>query len=188
MISGNYIAHRKIPVIHFACISSFDPSAEKNCEELLNQALQLSPKNPEALQSLASVRLSQSRPDEAKDALSLSYIAWKDLDPSDSSVPPIPTRLALAKLFIEVGMFRDALGVLNGVMANDDQEVEAWYLEGWCFFLMAEEAKMGGVKVKEKVDEIPWEDLAKDARDCLETCQMVRNLSEFILLTWLTGG
>lgn len=73
-------------------------------------------------------------------------------------------------------MFGDALGVINGVMANDDQEVEAWYLEGWCFFLMAEEVKAGGGGGGEKVDDISWEDLARDARDCLETCQLVRDL------------
>ena len=54
-------------------------------------------------------------------------------------------------------------------MATDDQEVEAWYLEGWCFYLMAEQAQESGGKL----DELTWEDLARDARDCLETCQMV---------------
>ena len=55
-------------------------------------------------------------------------------------------------------------------MAVDDQEVEAWYLEGWCFFLMAEQAQESGGKL----DELTWQELAKDARDCLETCQTVR--------------
>ena len=54
-------------------------------------------------------------------------------------------------------------------MAADDEEVEAWYLEGWCFFLMAEQAH----ETSGTFDEVPWEDLARDARDCLETCQMV---------------
>lgn len=55
-------------------------------------------------------------------------------------------------------------------MSSDDQEVEAWYLEGWCFYLMAEQAKESGGTV----DELTWEELAKDSRDCLETCQVVR--------------
>jgi hypothetical protein len=54
-------------------------------------------------------------------------------------------------------------------MASDDQEVEAWYLEGWCFFLMSEEAQENGGKL----DELTWQELAKDARECLETCQVV---------------
>lgn len=61
-------------------------------------------------------------------------------------------------------------------MASDDQEVEAWYLEGWCFFLMAEHVKETG----ENLDDLGWEELARDARDCLETCQMVRVSSPLI--------
>jgi hypothetical protein len=54
-------------------------------------------------------------------------------------------------------------------MSSDDQEVEAWYLEGWCFYLMAEQAQENGASL----DELTWQELAKDARDCLETCQVV---------------
>lgn len=54
-------------------------------------------------------------------------------------------------------------------MAADDQEVEAWYLEGWCFFLMAEQAREGDGSV----DGLTWQELARDARDCLETCRNV---------------
>ena len=62
-----------------------------------------------------------------------------------------------------------ALLVLQGIMATDDQEVEAWYLEGWCLFLMSERAKETG----DKLDDMSWDELAKDSRDCLETCQVV---------------
>ncbi|KAJ7601783.1 hypothetical protein DFH06DRAFT_1489156, partial [Mycena polygramma] len=44
----------------------FDPAAEKTCEDLLASALQTDPGNAEALQALASVRMSQQRQDEAK--------------------------------------------------------------------------------------------------------------------------
>lgn len=52
-------------------------------------------------------------------------------------------------------------------MASDDQLVEAWYLEGWCFYMMAEQAK---TTPEEKLQDLSWEELARDARDCLETC------------------
>jgi hypothetical protein len=61
--------------------------------------------------------------------------------------------------------------VLQGIMASDDEEVEAWYLEGWCFFLMAEQAHKQG----DKLDELTWEELSRDSRDCLETCKTVRS-------------
>lgn len=69
-------------------------------------------------------------------------------------------------------------------MSTDDQDVEAWYLEGWCFYLMAEKAKETGGTL----DELTWEELAKDSRDCLETCQVVRtglDIPSFPLLTEL---
>jgi hypothetical protein len=83
----------------------------------------------------------------------------------------------LVKLFLELSLYTPALLVLHGVMASDDQEVEAWYLEGWCFFLMSEEAQESGGKL----DELTWQELARDARDCLETCQVVRIVNSLVL-------
>jgi hypothetical protein len=60
---------------------SFDPAAEKTCEDLLNLALRTDAGNGEALQALASVRMSQQRPEEAKECLEKAWLAWKDLDP-----------------------------------------------------------------------------------------------------------
>jgi hypothetical protein len=89
----------------------------------------------------------------------------------DPRLPPIASRLNLTKLFLELSLFTPALIVLQGIMASDDEEVEAWYLEGWCFFLMSEQAREQGGKL----DELTWEELARDSRDCLETCKMVRS-------------
>ncbi|KAJ7903503.1 hypothetical protein B0H14DRAFT_3851303 [Mycena olivaceomarginata] len=147
----------------------FDPAAEKTCEDLLASALQTDPGNAEALQALASVRMSQQRPDEAKQCLEQAWSAWKDLDLDDPKLPPIPTRLALVKLFLELALFTPALLVLHGIMASDDQEVEAWYLEGWCFFLMSEQAQENGGTL----DDLTWQELATDARDCLATCEVL---------------
>ncbi|CAE6385690.1 unnamed protein product [Rhizoctonia solani] len=83
---------------------------------------------------------------------------------------------------LEFGLNGDALEVIAGVVAEDDQDVEAWYLEGWCLWGMAERVKAGeklggGEKGKEKQEvsdeELGWEELARDARDCLETCKML---------------
>lgn len=90
----------------------------------------------------------------------------------DPKLPPIGSRLNLTKLFLELSLFTPALMVLQGIMASDDEEVEAWYLEGWCFFLMAEQTREQGGKL----DGLTWEELARDSRDCLETCKTVRSL------------
>ena len=47
----------------------------------MNVALQTDPGNTEALQALASVRLSQQRPDEAKQYLEQAWVQWKDFEP-----------------------------------------------------------------------------------------------------------
>lgn len=60
---------------------SFDSAAEETCERLINLALETDKDNAEALQTLASVRLSQQRPDEARQCLERAWSSWKDLDP-----------------------------------------------------------------------------------------------------------
>ncbi|KAG6890120.1 hypothetical protein C0992_003073 [Termitomyces sp. T32_za158] len=147
----------------------FEPDADKTCENLISQALQVDPNSPEALQTLASVRMSQERPDDAKECLEKAWAAWKDLDLDDPRLPSIPGRLALVRLFLELSLYTPALLVLQGVMSSDDQEVEAWYLEGWCFFLMSEQARETGGTI----DDLTWQELAKDSRDCLETCRVL---------------
>jgi len=71
-------------------LPSFDPAAESNCEELLQSALQVDSENTEALQTLASVRMSQQRPDEAKEILEKAWLSWKDLDAGVSNFSPQP--------------------------------------------------------------------------------------------------
>jgi hypothetical protein len=149
---------------------SFEPEAEKTCEDLLEVALRTDPDNSEALQSLASVRMSQQRPDDAKQILEKVWTKWKDLELDDPALPPIPNRLSLVKLFLELELYTSALLALQGIMATDDQEVEAWYLEGWCFYLMSETSTESGGG---NLDDMSREELAKDSRDCLETCRLV---------------
>ena len=92
------------------------------------------------------------------------------------TIPPVQTRLELTKRFIELSEYELALQILQGIMATDDQEVEAWYLEGWCFYLMADQAK----QTKEKLHDLDWDSLARDARDCLESCRLVCRYSSLI--------
>ena len=99
----------------------------------------------------------------------VTFILSNSIFKDDPKVPLIPARLALVKLFIELSLYTPALLVLHGIMSSDDQEVEAWYLEGWCFHLMSEQAQENGGSI----DGLTWQELAKDSRDCLETCQVV---------------
>jgi len=62
-----------------------EDSAEANCDALLARAMSIDETNPDALQSLASCRMSQNRPDDARAAVERSWAAWKDLDPGMSN-------------------------------------------------------------------------------------------------------
>ncbi|GAD99372.1 TPR domain protein [Paecilomyces variotii No. 5] len=117
---------------------SWEEDAETRCESLITEALLVAPEAPECLQTLASVRISQLRVDDARAALSRSLGYWKDLAPEDPKVPDFPTRISLSRLLMEVQMELEALEVLERLILEDDHSVEAWYLGGWCLHLLAE--------------------------------------------------
>ncbi|KAI0033067.1 TPR-like protein [Vararia minispora EC-137] len=148
----------------------FDPDAEKTCEALLVRSLETDPGNAEALQALASVRMSQQRPDDARALLGQAWGKWKDLETDDVRMPPLPVRRALAKLFLELALYEPAIAVLQDVIAADDEDVEAWYLEGLAHFLTAQQAHQAGVQ--------DWQERARDARDALESCLVLHAAQE----------
>lgn len=80
----------------------------------------------------------------------------------DPALPPLQTRIALAKIFLELELYVPALEVIQGILAADDTDAEAWYLDGWAHFLIAE--------VSHEAGQEGWEDEAREARDSLESC------------------
>jgi predicted Zn-dependent protease len=121
--------------------TSWEEDAESRCETLVTEALLVAPDSPECLQTLASVRISQLRLDDARSALSRSLELWKDLPPEDPNVPDFPSQISLCRLLMEVQMENEALEVLERLILEDDESVEAWYLGGWCLYLLAEKEK-----------------------------------------------
>lgn len=118
---------------------SWEEDAEARCESLVTQAMTVEDEtSPEVLQTLASVRLSQERKQDAQSALTRSLQTWKHLDPEDPAVPDFATRISLARLLMEADMESEAMAVLQRLIMDDDQSVEAWYLGGWCQHLIAE--------------------------------------------------
>ena len=109
----------------------WDPAAESTCETLVAEALLTAPLSPEPLQTLASVRISQLRVEDARAALARSMELWVDLPPEDPHVPEFATRISLARLLMEAGMEEGAMGVLERLVREDDGCVEAWYLGGF---------------------------------------------------------
>jgi tetratricopeptide (TPR) repeat protein len=124
-------------------IHSWEEDAESRCESVVTEALLVAPSSPETLQTLASVRISQLRVEDAKAALSRSMELWQDLPPEDPDVPDFAARISLSRLLIEVEMEQSALTVLERLIEEDDSSVEAWYLGGWCLFLLGEKTPGG---------------------------------------------
>lgn len=141
-----------------------EPDAEERCEKYVTEALLVVPTSAEALQTLASVRISQQRGDDAVAALQRSFGLWRDLELGADGIPTYASRINLSKLLIETEQYETALEVLERLQLEDDQLPDLWYLGGWCLFLLGEVEEEGS---RERVE--LWE----TAREWLGNCEMV---------------
>ncbi|CAG8436635.1 6370_t:CDS:2 [Ambispora gerdemannii] len=149
----------------------FESDAESRCESYLNRAIEIDKSNPEVYQVLASVRLSQQRKEDAKLALENSINLWINAEPgmySNAIMPTYAARISLVKLLLELSQYNRALTVLDGLQKEDDEMIELWYLYGWSYYCMGEDASNDEEKSSN------WE----DARDCLNTCKKLFNKFE----------
>ncbi|KAH0844535.1 hypothetical protein AYO21_08574 [Fonsecaea monophora] len=134
---------------------SWENDAESRCESLVTEAVAVCPEHLSAgvLQTLASVRISQERIEDARTALKRSLDIWNDTpsasvqDPTkdeeasageDGRRPDFATRVSLSRLLMEVQLEPVAMTVLEGLVREDDQSVECWYLGGWCQVLISQ--------------------------------------------------
>lgn len=121
---------------------SWEPDAEQRCEGYITEAVAICPDSLSAgvLQTLASVRISQERFDDARQALKRSMEIWKDIpfEVQSEMRPDFATRISLSRLLMEVEAEMEAFEVLQGLIREDDQSVESWYLGGWCQVLTAQ--------------------------------------------------
>lgn len=147
---------------------SWEAEAETRCEAAVTEALLMAPESPEPLQTLASVRISQIRIDDAKAALARSISLWKDLDPDDVKVPDYSTRISLSRLLMEAEMEDEAIEVLERLIGENDGSVEAWYLGGWCLHLLSE-----------KQNDDTRSPLMRASRDWLENCLKLYAVLEY---------
>jgi tetratricopeptide (TPR) repeat protein len=120
---------------------SWEADAEQRCEALITEAMLIAPNYAETWQTVANVRISQERVDEARTALKRSLELWQDLPPEHPSVPEFPTRVALARLLMETELEEQALMVLERLVTDDDSSVEVWYLGGWCLYVAGEKLR-----------------------------------------------
>lgn len=144
---------------------SWEADAEQRCEALVTEATMVAPELAETWQTLANVRISQERIEDAKAALLRSMELWKDLPTEDPSVPDYPTRVSLARLLMEVEMEQEAIEVLERLVGEDDHSVEVWYLGGWGLYVMGEKQK-----AQKSTSEDEWKTSWISSRTWLNQC------------------
>lgn len=154
---------------------SWEEDAEQRCEALITEATMLAPESAETWQTVANVRISQTRTEEAQEALKRSLALWADLPPEDLTVPPFATRVSLARLLIEVEMEKHAMDITERLIDEDDQSVEALYLGGYARYMEGEKLKNQGPPS----DLDTWKASWRSSRKWLTQCLKVFELEEY---------
>ncbi|KAL2199715.1 hypothetical protein P885DRAFT_29789 [Corynascus similis CBS 632.67] len=154
---------------------SWEEDAEQRCEALITEATMLAPESAETWQTVANVRISQTRTEEAQEALKRSLGLWSDLAPEDPAVPPFPTRVSLVRLLIEVGMEKEAIDVTELLVAEDDRSVEVLYLGGYAKYISGEKLK----NQAQSSDAETWKASWRSSRKWLTQCLKVFKQEEY---------
>lgn len=136
-----------------------EPEAESKCDELIEYSLSLDPENPEALSLLSSIRISQQRNDEAKEALLKSWAKFEEKktlleeasnkakeDGEDAFevgleyVELIQPLLTLAKFAIELELYDIAVSISSNITDINEDILEAYYYESLSHLFAAKKA------------------------------------------------
>lgn len=116
----------------------FEESAEQMCQESLDKAMRHNVEDSyEPIQSLASLRLSQHKNEEASQLVMAAYariVAAAEQHPVD-----FDHRFAAARILLECAPYAHqcadaALDLLSNLMREDDENIEIWFLMGVGFF------------------------------------------------------
>lgn len=162
---------------------SWEDDAEARCEALITEATMLAPELPDAWQTVANVRVSQSRRDDAVAALERSLAIWSDLEPEDPKVPAFPSRVALTRLLMECDMEKRALEVCERLVEDDDTSVEAWYLGGLAQYTVGDKEKKAAEETKNGANgdrsEDGWKKEWVRARQWLSQCMLLFEAQEY---------
>ncbi|XP_038078464.1 probable assembly chaperone of rpl4 [Patiria miniata] len=126
--------------------SCFAEDAEQKCKEYIDKAIDADSDSAEAYQILASYWLSKEDKEQAKKSIEKSLSLWlpkmKALEeeevnmdgPTLDPINPCPlnyqNRIGTAKILMELEMNEQAEEILEGLLQEDDQVVQVWYMLG----------------------------------------------------------
>ncbi|XP_023258916.1 probable assembly chaperone of rpl4 [Seriola lalandi dorsalis] len=174
------VAYCSIAEIYLTDLCMEEGAADK-CREFIERALQYHHDNPEALQLMASYLFSTERNQEGREYLLKSVGLWLPAQKQSaasssteegvqSEIPPYESRVTTAKLLIESEEYEMAVDVLEGLLEEDDEVVQVWYLSGWVCYLQFEKAKEqqereGREVTEDEMEE--WKALKEAARSYL---------------------
>lgn len=158
---------------------SWEEDAEARCEALVTEATMLAPELPDSWQTVANVRVSQDRREDAVAALQRSLALWEELDPMDPKVPPFPSRVALTRLLMECELESRAVEVCERLVLDDDTSVEAWYLGGLAQFTLGEKMKNSTADKEQQGAADAWKKHWIRARQWLAQCQLLFEAQEY---------
>uniref|UniRef100_A0A3Q1CGM7 Si:dkey-12j5.1 n=1 Tax=Amphiprion ocellaris TaxID=80972 RepID=A0A3Q1CGM7_AMPOC len=169
------VAYCSIAEIYLTDLCMEEGAADK-CREFIERALQYHHDNPEALQLMASYLFSTERNQEGKEYLLKSVGMWLPAQKQSNDIPPYESRITTSKLLIESEEYETAVDVLEGLLEEDDEVVQVWYLSGWVCYLQWEKAKeqqeREGREVTEEEKE-EWKALTEAARSYLTNAKKV---------------
>jgi len=151
-----------------------EPEAEQRCEALACEAVELVQGLQEQLlaepyQTLASLRLSQERPDEAGPLLD-KVLAIIQATVDTPSQPPPELRVSTAKLLMEVGRPDDALELLQALRMEQDDSLELWYLL-CCAALQADEVELAAAEAAAALEFAESDACPEDEKEWMEQLQ-----------------
>ena len=181
-----------------------NPEAETECTQSVQKAIEVDPKNPESWQTKARLHLIKSEFQEAKSDLNESLNLWlpsylavlenraheatsQDFDPVEVCPLLYTTRLSTARMLIELEEWEKAVQVLDGLVEEDDEIVDSWYLLGWVNKLRSEQEQdemfLGNARYYlSKAKEVHQKNPTKDNEMVSEFLDLEKNFSSSILV------
>lgn len=117
-----------------------DPQAESICTQSVQEALELAPKNPEALVTAASLALCKGLPLEECKVPLRQLLEVVNFGQGEEEAT-FDCRLNAVRIALELEMNQEALELLEDLAREDDEEVDVFYLMALAYQALGELSK-----------------------------------------------